>query len=354
MKKIITLIAVCASGIMSAQSQLQSMIACYPLACDHAQNYSNLGPALNGNVNNISCTTGRWGVPASASSFLGNSSSFIQLPNSPGLLQAPQVCVSGWFNLNNTNTSQYLIFAKNNCLNFFEAFSLTYSSGQFYVIKNGGPNISNLCLPLFPTGAWVTSNQIVTAPTMPIIAGQWYHIVFYIDHQKMWLYVNNQLRGTANNFGAIDYDFSSSVILGGTNNAIAMQGPVNAPYNGLMEDVRFFSQELTSWDIDALYTMHLGCGESQKPTGIDALSSTPINLKLFPNPSQGKFILESESELNFTVTDISGKMVAHTISKIEAHQSEISLNESKAGLYFVSIYNQKGEIIRTEKMAVME
>lgn len=334
MKKIITIIAAITSSVLSAQ-QLHSIVACYPLACDNAVNYSVLGPSLNGIINNVFCSTGPNNQPNGSYKFMGTAHSFIELPNDPNL-KAPAVCVSGWFKMHNTTSNQYLFFIQNNYNCNFEGLSLTYSAGGFQLRKNSG-GCTNFAM-----------NSVIGTPLNFVAGNQWHHIVFYTDAQKMWLMVDNNILSSANHAAPINYLSTASVILGGTN------AWYNLPFTGLMSDVRFYSQELSTSDINAIFHGTQNCSIGPKPTGIDALSSTPVSLKLFPNPSHGKFILESESELNFTVTDISGKMVAHTISKIEAHQSEISLNEAKAGLYFVNIYDQKGELIRTEKMAVME
>lgn len=332
MKKIITFIAACASTMLSAQNQ-QQVIACYPLDC-HAQNQTIYGSQLDGVANNVHCVLDRNLIPNGAYKFTGSTTSYIKLPNDP-LLKAPKIAFSGWFRFDQLGGNQYLVFTKNNFGQCHEGFALTINSANVVQVhKNYGCNN--------PT------NVISSLPNAITLQTKWYHIVFYIDDQYMELYIDNVFQSSLNTAPMpIDYHPNTPVILGGSNLGF------NLPYLGSMDDVRFYSQQLSTQEIAVLYSNNPPCG-TPKPTGIDALSSTPVSLKLFPNPSHGKFILESESELNFTVTDISGKMVAHTISKIDAHQSEITLNEAKSGLYFVNIYDQKGELIRTEKMAVME
>lgn len=70
--------------------------------------------------------------------------------------------------------------------------------------------------------------------------------------------------------------------------------------------------------------------------------------KIFPNPGQGAYQLEiftTENELiTFDITDITGRVIKHSIEQIHAGLSVIQINisESGKGIYFVKINSSKG------------
>lgn len=345
MKKITLVLATCAAGFLSAQN-LQTMVACYPLACDNVVNYANTGSILDGTAHNLVCTTGRQGFPSQAYQFNGTNTSYAELPGTPGLLNAPNICVSGWYKFTSLGSAQYLVFAKNSCIQNHEAYSLAYggpSSPYLYVIKNGGPNGGISCTGTPPTGNWKTSN--VTMPAF--VTGKWYHIVFFVGDSKIWLYVDNIFQGQVSSVSNIDYDLAlSPITLGGAGTFW------NLPFFGEMQDVSFYSSELSASDVNTLYTTQLNCNGQPKPTGISTTSSSEISLQLYPNPSQGKFTLEGNGDLNLNITDISGKQISHQAYKLNDSQTEISLQDAQPGLYFVNVLNEKSEIIETLKLSV--
>lgn len=350
MKKLILLLGVCTAMIVQAQN-LSTMIACYPMDCDNVTNYANTGAILNGIPHNLACTNGRPGTLGQAYKFNGTVSSFAELPYAPGLLNGPNICVAGWYKFNNLSPSQYLVYAKNNCTQNFEAYSLAYggsNSPYLYVIKNGGPNGGLFCVGPPPVGNWKLSNA-----TMPAFAtGVWYHIVFFVGDSKIWLYVNNIYQGQVNIVSNIEYDPNNlPVILGGSGNT-TING-FNLPFYGEMQDISFYSSELTANDVNSLYTSPLNCNGQPKLTGLDSKDISDVKIGIFPNPNQGKFVVESSETIQIKVMDISGKEVAFDKLSNTQNSSEITIKDAAAGLYLVKMFNTNGELIKTQKISIV-
>lgn len=64
-----------------------------------------------------------------------------------------------------------------------------------------------------------------------------------------------------------------------------------------------------------------------------ALTKGTWQLKFYPNPTNGKFIIDSESQTQILITNFLGQLVC--IKKIEAGKNEIDLTDLNKGIYFV-------------------
>lgn len=69
-------------------------------------------------------------------------------------------------------------------------------------------------------------------------------------------------------------------------------------------------------------------------------------IKLYPNPNQGSFIIEStkeEESENIEIYGADGKKVAFNIEKLNAAESKIEIKELKQGVYWVKIFTKEGD-----------
>jgi M6 family metalloprotease-like protein len=75
-------------------------------------------------------------------------------------------------------------------------------------------------------------------------------------------------------------------------------------------------------------------------------------VRIYPNPSKGIINIKMDTEINaeVSVTDISGKTVAHCVSSFNCNQMEIDLSDNPDGIYFVHLKTNR-EII-TEKVII--
>lgn len=70
-------------------------------------------------------------------------------------------------------------------------------------------------------------------------------------------------------------------------------------------------------------------------TGID--NNANPNISIFPNPSNGDFIVNTNSNYTLEIMDITGKIVFE--EKLTQAQTKVNLSSQEAGLYFVRFTN---------------
>lgn len=83
---------------------------------------------------------------------------------------------------------------------------------------------------------------------------------------------------------------------------------------------------------------------------LGAISSTPgTNIKplvsIFPNPTTGNIIVNGAENLTVRVYNIMGMFI-----KEVSNTDSISLAEFPTGMYFVQLFNERGEMILADKI----
>jgi hypothetical protein len=92
-------------------------------------------------------------------------------------------------------------------------------------------------------------------------------------------------------------------------------------------------------------------------SGVCRISSTPMELQVYPNPTTGLLTLDFNSanggQYGITVTDLSGRVVLSKDLKANSgrNQHEIDLGFTNAGLYMIYLKDAQGEIA-VHKVAV--
>lgn len=336
MKTLLFKIALVLPMLNNAQGLLNGLQACYPMDCDNVLNYASTGAPLDGTPFNALCTNDHVGNPNSAYYLQGNANSYIELPDD-ARIRGNRVCFSGWFEIGTIPAEQYLVFTKNNCATNFEAYSLitVYSAiagQQVFRVSKSGPNC--------------TYQEIESTTIFPV-SGNWYHIAFYIDDHKMWLYINGQHQMSVNHTIAFNYMGGKKVYLGGTN-----ETSFNWPFNGSVDNVRFYDRELLHTEILNLYQNDPGCN-IPRTVGINENSNKESQLSISPNPGTGRFQLEHLSEVELSVTDIAGRNVNYELIPIGINRTELNLS-TEPGIYLVNVYTKSGEYLESKKVMVQQ
>jgi len=84
-------------------------------------------------------------------------------------------------------------------------------------------------------------------------------------------------------------------------------------------------------------------------TSIKDLISHPINIRIFPNPADGKITIESDFNMvSVEISNINGEKIFE--SKIQNQKSEIDLSSQPKGIYFAKISD--GEKTFVEKIVI--
>ena len=89
------------------------------------------------------------------------------------------------------------------------------------------------------------------------------------------------------------------------------------------------------FDLDGIGVIHEGA------LGLDKLNSAQVNV--FPNPSSGKFYIQSEQEVVCLVLDIHGKAIySGTVNSMES----IDISFAPQGVYFLKIETEQGVTVQ--------
>ncbi len=123
---------------------------------------------------------------------------------------------------------------------------------------------------------------------------------------------------------------------------------VNCISLGQVDSIKF---EMTSSDTSGIYLntpafFSMDNFVTQSTVGVEELSNA-TNLSLFPNPANQYAILNYESnlvtELNVTISDITGKEIQHQSTQTSVGNNTLNLNIEalESGVYFVSIRDSK-------------
>lgn len=101
---------------------------------------------------------------------------------------------------------------------------------------------------------------------------------------------------------------------------------------------------------DGLYTLIAGVGNNCKDTAYLQINTSNIqenennHVKIYPNPTQDELFIISDLDLLFKVYDMNGREL------LNGHQSVISLNSLANGMYFLFLFDEKGNCIKREKV----
>lgn len=328
-------------GLATYQASLE---ACYPLDCNVNNSVPTSTPSLNGTANNVTCAIGHNGVSSTAYAFGGNASSYISLPND-SRLKPSAVTIACWVKIDVLQTDQYIVFTHNGCSSWHEGYAIVAHSisGNVYYEAVKSNNCNN------------GSGQIVVnSSAAPSSTNSWQCVVAYFYSGGVKLYVDGNAYTTTGG-GALLYDPNALVYLGGTNLAF------NRPLNGRIDNLKFWSKELTQTEVQALCELDVECDDwcrnTSRPgstTGMSTIQDETSQIVIYPNPTAGKFYVRNGYSKRVVVSDITGKLVSFTASKADEKTLEITLPDQCHGIYFVKVYDTNGIYISTQKIIIQK
>lgn len=245
--------------VFSQNSLTTSLTACYALNGNANEPINNLAGTLSA----VTPTVDRFNNPNSACQFAGNAGSYIELPNN-ALIKPNAVSFSAWVKTNISNSSQYIVFTNNTCVNYHEGYMLS--------LGNFGSNIYRLQAGKSHTTC-SAGGQIILNGATNISSNTWNHVGLYIGADSMKVYLNGVLDGSVANANPVNYNPIKNVYLGGSNLA------VNIPFSGTMDNVRFYNRKLTGTEFNQLYTQDPSCaGQVVGLPPVVSFSVSSINL----------------------------------------------------------------------------
>ncbi|MGB3153622.1 MAG: LamG-like jellyroll fold domain-containing protein [Chitinophagaceae bacterium] len=222
---------------LSASAFSQNLVAYYPFngnANDQSGNAIN--PTYVGS--GVTLTTDRLGNPNKAYNFDGATGSYLRMPSD--LLPTTNRTISLWFNVPDvTNMPGLLGYGGNGSYGTTLLMGLNCTgTGQYWVQGHGGLNGIGY-----------------TYPTAPV--NNWYHWVLTINGSTQKIYVNGELKSTANTFSGstavAGRDFALGVITDAS--GVAPYTDVNVGYlNGKLDDIRIYDNAMTDAQVQDLFT----------------------------------------------------------------------------------------------------
>ncbi len=258
MKKLFFLLFSLITLSFYSQSLTTSLTACYALNGTGVEPINN----FTGTLSAVTPTLDRFNNPNSAFAFSGNSGSFIELPDNPLLKPTNAISFSCWVRMNTLAVGQYIIFNKNTVFSNFEAYTINvatqFGAPKFRVQKGAGG-----------------LTTIVDGTTTALI-NTWYHIAGTIDNSSVNLYVNGVLENSLPTALPFSYVPGKRVILGGSN-----EPSFNLPFNGSIDNVRFYNRMLTPAEVNQLYLTDPAC--------VTSISNPNCNSSFYAQATGGIF-----------------------------------------------------------------
>lgn len=296
--------------------------ACYPFTGNANDLKNNLYGTVMGTV---ALTSGHTGNLNDAYQFFGANNSFIQLPDTNLLKPTNYLSFSAWIKPGLiSNPTQYMLFTKNSGTSNFEAYALTLSNnGKITAVKS------------FSNGLTAEAAYSVTAVT-----GNWYHVAFTMGNDSIKIFINGVLAGVKTTTLAFNYQSGKKVYLGGTN-----ESAYTAPYTGVIDNVRFYNRKLNGNEVYALFTMDPACNSE----GINENMENGFTLTIFPNPNNGKFVVQNIGNNKVEVFDLLGKNI-RAYSNLINGNTEIFIPQN--GIYLVRLINENNTVLGVKKVVV--
>lgn len=125
---------------------------------------------------------------------------------------------------------------------------------------------------------------------------------------------------------------------------LELNSEITLPFTGHLElHTGFYSSHVCSFPITVADTISVG---------IEEKSDQP-KISVFPNPAKDavNVYVDSKNVWKYYSIRIYDQMGVEVLSKqIDDQQSRISLSDWDAGIYYITISNQNGEIIKREKL----
>lgn len=271
----------------------------------------------HGTVNGASLTTDRFGNPNKAYNFINGDN--ITLPNA-SVLKSASMTISLWAKIDS--------FCPSNV-----------STNYIYTITNSTTNayFSTLCLSVYTSDSrFLSVSQ--NGPSQSIVGFSnnatnmnWQHYVIAIDNDSMRMYIGGQKQYSMYKGFALNY--TSDLIYIGQSGNTTYPGNLN----GSVDDIRVYNRVLNDAEVNDLFN-------EANPVGTTIREIAQKNIiTLYPNPAKGHVALSNNC--NVRVMDITGKVIL-----AQENTNNIDLTTQPAGIYFITLTNDQGELIQHSKL----
>jgi len=281
---------------------LEGLIAWYSLDGNAAD---SSGMNNNGTATSVPVTLNRFGQAGKAAYFNGTSGS-ISIPNSGSLQPANNVSVAAWMKPDSISV-EGAVMTKRSSLSSdpYQSYGIQYNPTMnkwYYAVSAGTPG---------------SLTKLYTKAT--IAWGAWTFFVGTYDGTTMKLYINGVLDTSLTNTNGLGY--------GAVPMFIGYSGSGNNYYKGSIDEVSVHNRALTSAEVSGMFNGNVGIREK----------SMDIEFSVYPNPAENELNLNGQAYSQYTIADITGKVVASG-----AYTNHIDISTLHTGMYFIALTDEKG------------
>ncbi len=274
----------------------------------------------NGVVTGATLTTDRFGNANKAYSFDGND--YINFGDTTVFqMGSNDFSISIWINY--SNTQEAAIFQKRNPNLNYTMYTLSIANDPYFM--GASKNI------WFFMRSSTSTDRVIN---LGDLSGGWHNIVIshkYADSTSV--YVDGQFVGSSSASVSGNYDIAGHPFVVGSFSSMDSYF-----YTGQLDDIRIYNRALDETEVDSLFN-------EINPVSV-GLDETTINqnyITVYPNPTKGKILLSNT--LNITLTDITGKIIL-----VRTNSNFIDISNQPRGIYFLSLTDDKGQIVQRSKV----
>ncbi len=281
----------------------------------YQQNSAQIGTCVYG--------TDRFSSPSGALNCSTSSAVEIQEMNGNFKTGFPMT-FAAWIKVNALGVSQP-IFTNNDRTNAYSGVIIQLTgTGNVAINVGDGTTTGPTARRTYITNSVITTGQWmhITVVLIPAAGAAQYTSRVYFDG------VAQTMGAQSGTGGAMTYNTTGSIYgkIGAYYGGVASMSALN----GLLDDVMFWDDSLTTTQITALYS------NSANPVGVQESIVSKSTISVFPNPSNGLFTVDSENDLinDITVSDITGKTI---VAKTNLNTKTIILDLTAypQGLYLI-------------------
>ena len=305
--------------ILFSQISGNNLIACYEFNGNTADAISGFNGTLVGNAT----------VTNAFNAGLNNQDA-LSVPGNM-INQVSEFTVSMKIKFNDFNTSSS---SSANCI--FSGASMSNDNlMNFVYVKNqqsgGSATLSNMFY-------YLHNNQRYEFPNISLVENNWYHVSLVRGANSIKLYLDGVLQSPVNGHSVPPLNLTlhpDGFIFGQDQDVLAGGYDVNQSMNGSIDNMTVYDRELTSQEVNFLFTTDEGC---RTLSLLKEELSAADNILIYPNPTSDNIYIGSNAELNEKIDYQLISSLGKIVSKGSVFVNEkIELSNLKPGLYFLKV-----------------
>ena len=322
MKKLLFISAIAISSIVNSQVT-NGLVAKYSFNNGTANDEVGTN---NGTVNGATLTADRFGNANKAYSFNGTSN-YIDLGDAPAFRMAQNdFSISMWVNY--SATQQAVLISKR------AGLATNYNMYAISILNH--PQFGGASQNVWHFSRSSSSkDRDINAGNL---AGAWHHVVLthnYSDSTSV--FVDGQFVGSDTNTVSGVYDITGyPLVLGYSSESNSFF------YNGSIDDVSIYNRAINTSEVSTLYN-----DPNPATVGINEMSNNKSFVKVFPNPNNGEFVIQSQNSDVVNIVNDLGQTI-QTVELTQQNNFSFKVNSLPSGIYFLIGEKIKSKVIVTK------